>query len=162
MVLTISFDPGESESSSSFPTVWQMLQSLQLGFLYVQFPFKPLLVFWGCFVLFLCPRSGESVLGPSVISFPIVGWSGGGVVFLPLPCLHLSCPSLCGSSMLHRNCPVSPQFFFRRHCRICRQRFSVSMGRDELRMFLYCHLGPNFWNTVFLISLAPSGYSRTC
>lgn len=99
----------------------------------VQLPFK--------LVVFHAPGQVSLSAGPSVISL-LNCWLLHWEVWLPsLPCLLLSYPFFV-VPLLHTSCSVSPQFFFRRNCSVCRDRVSVSMGGGEFRVFLRCRLGP--------------------
>lgn len=81
----------------------------------------------------LCPRSGESVFGLSVLSFSTVVPSICGTVpdvtmfpsLLPFFIWFLYLLSC-------RRCSFSPQFFRRNYC-ICRCRFSTSMKSGKFR-----------------------------
>lgn len=110
-------------------------------------PLKPL--------LFPCAPGWERLCTvPSVISLSTTGHCIGGGV--PIDAVS---PSLLPVSMwslyclLCRSCSISPWFFLRRNCSICRCGFSVSTGEGVFRVFLCSHLGP-FPVLCFLLSPA--------
>ena len=99
--------------------------------------------FWGGLVFFfffflLCPRVGESVLGP-VNNIPphckSLNWQWGSHGYLYLCVCY---PSLCGLCV-HSSCSVRLKVFLRRDCFMYKYRFGVSVGEGELRVFQHCH-----------------------
>lgn len=97
------------------------------------------------------PRYIILQISTSVLSLPTAIHSIGDEI----PIITLS-PSLLLFSMsflyplLCWSFSISPQFFPRKNCSICRCRLGVSMGKGELRVFLRHHLGPLFLNGKFL------------
>lgn len=55
------------------------------------------------------------------------------------------------SPFLCRSCAVSPQFFYRWSCSVCRYRFDVFMGGSEFRVFLCCHLGSEVCLSIIVV-----------
>ena len=121
------------ENSSSSPIIWRGSRADSF-------------IFWLTFsatAFCLCPKAGECVHGPLVLSLSTAVCSVKSAVslhyhvFISLAILHLISLWLC------RSCSVSHQFFFRRNCSLDRYRCGMSMEEVSSEPSYVSILGQN-------------------
>lgn len=92
-------------------------------------------------------KTGTCEFSPNCVSAPGMGFIGS-------VCLSLFYLFHCGIFLI---CPMYRSYFssfwiaFRENFSVFICKFWMSMGEDEFRNLLYCHLRPEFKRTIFLI-----------